>query len=84
MITIDLVRAALLVLIPLLYAMGLLSLPCLYVLVFVGSLFAVAFGPALNASVPLLVKRNQLVRANAIMQSSMTIGHCSARQSAAS
>ena len=74
MITIDLVRAALLVLIPLLYAMGLLSLPWLYVLVFVGSLFAMAFGPALNASVPLLVKRNQLVRANAIMQSSMTIG----------
>lgn len=74
MIIIDVVRAVLLVLIPLLFAMGLLSLTWLYVLVFATSMFAMAFGPALNAAVPLLVKRDQLVRANAVMQSSMTIG----------
>lgn len=74
MIVIDLVRAALLVIIPLLSMMGWLTLAWLYVVVFVIALFSMAFGPALNAAIPLLVKKDQLTRANAIMQSSMTIG----------
>lgn len=74
MIVIDVVRAALLVVIPVLYMMGWLTLAWLYVVVFVIALFSMAFGPALNAAIPLLVNKNQLTRANAIMQSSMTIG----------
>jgi MFS transporter, DHA3 family, macrolide efflux protein len=33
-----------------------------------------AFGPALNATLPLIVKKDQLTRINALMQSAMTIG----------
>ncbi len=74
MIAIDVTRAVLLTVIPLLYAFGLLTLMRLYILVFVVALFSMAFGPALNAAIPLLVKQNQLTQANAIMQSSTTIG----------
>jgi MFS family permease len=74
MIVIDVVRTGLLSLIPILYAMGLLSLPVLYVLVFVIAMFSMAFGPALNATLPLIVKKEQLTRVNALMQSAMTIG----------
>ncbi len=74
MLVLDVTRAVLLTVIPLLYALGLLTLMRLYVLVFVVALFGMAFGPALNAAIPLLVKQNQLTRANAIMQSSTTIG----------
>ena len=74
MIVIDVVRAALLVIIPVLYTMGWLTLEWLYVVVFVIAVFSMAFGPALNAAIPLLVEKDQLTRANAIMQSSMTIG----------
>ncbi|HEY7533579.1 MAG TPA: MFS transporter, partial [Nitrospiraceae bacterium] len=74
MIVIDLVRTALLISIPVLSAMGLLTLTWLYVLVFAIAMFSMAFGPALNATVPLLVKKDQLTRINALMQSSMTIG----------
>jgi DHA3 family macrolide efflux protein-like MFS transporter len=74
MIGIDVTRAVLLTVIPLLYASGLLTLMGLYILVFVIALFSMAFGPALSAAVPLLVRENQLTQANAIMQSSVTIG----------
>ena len=74
MLVIDVTRAALLTVIPLVYALGLLTLMRLYVLVFVVALFSMAFGPSLNAAIPLLVKQNQLTRANAIMQSSATMG----------
>jgi len=74
MIVIDVVRAALLVMIPVLSMVGWLTLGWLYVVVFVIAIFSMAFGPALNATIPLLVKKDQLTRANAIMQSSMTIG----------
>jgi DHA3 family macrolide efflux protein-like MFS transporter len=49
MIVIDTVRAGLLALIPTIYWMGLLTLPLLYVLVFVTALFSMAFGPAMKA-----------------------------------
>jgi len=74
MIVIDLVRAALLASIPILHAFGLLTLPWLYVLVFVIAMFSMAFGPALNSTLPLIVKKEQLTRVNALMQSAMTIG----------
>ena len=74
MIAIDLARTALLALIPILYAMGVLGLPLLYVLVFVTAIFSMAFGPALNATLPLIVKKEQLTGVNALMQSALTIG----------
>ena len=74
MIGIDVTRAVLLTIIPLLYASGVLTLTWLYVLVFVIAMFSMAFGPALNAAIPLLVRPKQLTQANAIMQSSLTIG----------
>src|SRR5438034_7239161 len=60
MIVIDTVRAGLLALIPTVYWMGLLTLPLLYVLVFVTALFSMAFGPAMKAMEPLLVPSDQL------------------------
>ena len=74
MIVIDLVRTGLLILVPVLYALGHLSLPWLYVLVFVIALFSMAFGPALNATLPRLVKKDQLIGINALMQSALTVG----------
>jgi MFS transporter, DHA3 family, macrolide efflux protein len=74
MIVIDVVRTGLLATIPILYAVGLLTLPWLYVLVFVIAMFSMAFGPALNATLPLIVHKDQLTRVNALMQSAMTIG----------
>lgn len=74
MIVIDLVRTGLLSSIPVLYAFGLLTLPLLYALVFVIAMFSMAFGPALNATLPLIVKKEQLTGVNALMQSAMTIG----------
>src|SRR5690348_3636619 len=59
MIVIDVMRAVLLAAIPILYALGLLNLPWLYVLVFVTAMFSMAFGPALNATLPLIVKKEQ-------------------------
>ena len=74
MMVIDLARMGLLASIPILHAMGLLSLPLLYLLVFVIAMFSMAFGPALNATLPLIVKKDQLTGVNALMQSAMTIG----------
>src|SRR5215216_54982 len=65
MIIIDSIRAGLLVVIPTLYWMGLLTLPWLYVLVFFTATFSMAFGPALKAMEPLLVKSDQLTQINA-------------------
>jgi MFS family permease len=74
MIVIDLARAALLAAIPIFYSLDLLTLHLLYVLVFVTAMFSMAFGPALNATLPLVVKKQQLTGVNALMQSAMTIG----------
>lgn len=74
MIVIDLSRAVLLAAIPVLYAMGWLGLHSLYALVFATAVFAMAFGPALNATFPLVVKKDQLTRVNALMQSALTMG----------
>lgn len=74
MIVIDSVRAGLLALIPTIYWMGLLTLPLLYVLVFVTAMFSMAFGPALKAMEPQLVPSDQLTQINALDQGTMTIG----------
>jgi len=74
MIWVDLIRTGLVMLIPLLYAMGALTLEWLYLLVFVTSIVSTVFGPALASAVPLLVPRAQLTAANALIQSTSNIG----------
>jgi MFS family permease len=74
MIVIDVVRAILLTLIPVLHTAGMLTLGWLYAIVFGNALFGMAFGPALNAAIPLIVKPHQLTRGNAVMQSTLTLG----------
>jgi len=74
MIWVDLIRTGLVMLIPLLYAMELLTLERLYLLVFVTSVVSTVFGPALASAVPLLVPRARLTSANALIQGTNNIG----------
>ncbi len=74
MIWVDLVRAALIAMIPTGYACGLLTLERLYALVFVTSIVSTVFGPALASAVPQIVDRPRLTAANALIQSTNHIG----------
>ena len=74
MIWVDLIRTGLVMLIPLLYAMEVLTLERLYVLVFATSIVSTVFGPALASAVPFLVPRTHLTAANALVQSTTNIG----------
>lgn len=74
MIWVDLTRSVLVFTVPALYGMGLLSLSGLYVLIFLTSIVSTVFGPALASAVPLLVRRTELVSANALIQSTTNIG----------
>jgi MFS family permease len=74
MVWVDLARAGLVLLIPLLYAMEALTLERLYVLVFATSIVSTVFGPALASAVPLLAPRAQRTAAYALIQSTTNIG----------
>ena len=74
MIWIDVIRAGLVLLIPVLHVFDMLTLPHLYVLVFLISLFSSVFGPAMASSIPFLVPRSKLTAANALLQSTTNIG----------
>lgn len=74
MVWVDLIRAVMIALIPIMYAQDALSLDRLYVLVFLTSIVSTVFGPALSAAVPLLVSEKQLTSANALIQSTFNIG----------
>lgn len=74
MIWIDVLRALLVLFIPLLHILNLLTLSRLYVLVFLIALFSSVFGPALASSIPLLVSSDRLTPANALIQSTNNIG----------
>jgi MFS family permease len=74
MIVVDLVRTLTVLLIPLCYAFDVLTLECLYVLVFLNSIVSTIFGPALSSAVPLIVDRSQLTSANALIQSTTNVG----------
>jgi MFS family permease len=74
MIGVDITRGLLVFLIPLLYSRHLLSLPILYFLVFLISTMSGIFGPALYSAVPLIVERDRLLSANALMQTTGQIG----------
>ncbi len=74
MITVDLIRTATVMLIPLLYLSGGLTLERLYGLVFMTAVVSTVFGPALSSAVPLIVPKERLVAANALMQSTTNVG----------
>ena len=74
MVWVDLIRTVLTFLIPSLYGLGLLRIEGLLVLIFLTSMVSTVFGPALVSAVPLLVRRCELVSANALIQSTTNIG----------
>src|SRR5215470_15356556 len=74
MIWVDLLRTCLIPLIPLLYGWGVLTLPWLYVIVFLIAVVSTAFGPALASVVPTLVQPTELIAANALIQTTAHIG----------
>ena len=74
MIWVDLLRTGLTFLIPALYGLGHLSIEGLFVLIFLQSMVSTVFGPALVSAVPLLVRRGELVSANALIQGTNNIG----------
>ncbi|HJT19440.1 MAG TPA: MFS transporter [Nitrospira sp.] len=74
MITVDLLRTVMIVLIPLLYLAEALTLDRLYLLVFANAVVSTIFGPALASAVPLIAPKDRLVAANALMQSTANIG----------
>jgi DHA3 family macrolide efflux protein-like MFS transporter len=74
LIVVSLVHGALVALLPLLFSLGLLTLFRLYALVFVTSVVATFYGPALTLVVPLVVPNHELRAANALIQSTSTIG----------
>ena len=74
MVWVDLIRAGMTFLIPALFALDLLSLEGLYVLIFLTSIVSTIFGPALMSAVPRLVRPFELMRANALIQSTNNVG----------
>ena len=74
MVWVDLVRTVMTFLIPALYAMDKLSLEGLYAIIFLTSIVSTVFGPALVSAVPRLVRPNELVTANALIQGTNNIG----------
>lgn len=74
MVWVDIVRSLLVLLIPLLYAFDQLTLERLYVAVFFLAVVSTIFGPALSASVPQLVRRDQFTAANALLQTTTNTG----------
>jgi MFS transporter, DHA3 family, macrolide efflux protein len=74
MIGVDLLRTLMVLLIPLLYAMDALTLDRLYILVFATAIFSTVFGPALTSAVPLIVPKDRLIAANALMQTTTNVG----------
>jgi MFS family permease len=74
MVWVDLIRTLLTLLIPALYGMDVLSLQGLFVLIFLTSMVSTVFGPALSSAVPSLVRRSELVSANALIQGTNNIG----------
>lgn len=74
MVWVDIARTALVLLVPLLYTFGELSLERLYAAVFLLAVVSTIFGPALSSAVPQLVRRDQLTAANALLQTTTNTG----------
>lgn len=74
MVWVDLARTVLVLSIPILYAVGELTLERLYAAVFLLAFVSMLFGPALSSAVPLIVRKDQLTAANALLQTTTNIG----------
>jgi MFS family permease len=74
MIVTDILRAVLIGLIPCSVSVEAFTVEFLYVLVFLHAIASAVFGPALIASVPFLVARPQFTAANALLQSTTSLG----------
>ena len=74
MICSDVLRAVLIGLIPCSVSVEAFTVEFLYILVFLHAMASAVFGPALTASVPFLVARPQFTAANALLQSTTSLG----------
>jgi MFS transporter, DHA3 family, macrolide efflux protein len=74
MLWVDAARTVLVLMIPLLYAVGELTLERLYASVFLLALVSTFFGPALSSAVPQIVRRDQFTAANALLQTTTNVG----------
>jgi len=74
MICSDILRAVLIGLIPCSVSVESFTVEFLYILVFLHAMASAVFGPALTASVPFLVARPQFTAANALLQSTTSLG----------
>ena len=73
MVAADLARAAMLASLPAAYALGLLTLPHLYVVAVVNGAFSTLFEIASQAYLPSVVAREQLIEANAKFETSRVV-----------
>lgn len=74
LISSDLIRAVVLGVVPCLISVDSFSIERLYVLVFFHAMASAVFGPALTASIPSLVARHEFTAANALLQTTTSIG----------
>ena len=74
LVRVDLIRAGMIITIPILHSLDLLTLNILYAIVFVVAVVSSIFGPALFSAVGLIAPRKQLTAANAVLQSTTTMG----------
>jgi MFS family permease len=70
----DLIRAVVLGVIPCLISVESFSIERLYIMVSVHAVASAIFGPALTASIPNLVARHEFTAANALLQTTTSIG----------
>lgn len=74
LISSDLIRAVVLGVIPCLIPVEAFSIERLYLMVFVHAVASAVFGPALTAAIPSLVSRHEFTAANALLQTTTSIG----------
>ncbi|GMV49951.1 MAG: MFS transporter [Nitrospirales bacterium] len=74
LISSDLIRALVLGVLPCLLPVESFSIERLYVMVFVHAVASAVFGPALTAAIPSLVSRHEFTAANALLQTTTSIG----------
>jgi MFS family permease len=70
----DLLRAVLIGFIPCLIPVDSFTVPVLYALVLLHAVATAVFGPALTAAVPAMVPKTQFTAANALLQSTTSLG----------
>jgi len=74
LISSDLIRALVLGVLPCLLPVDSFSIERLYLMVFVHAVASAVFGPALTAAIPSLVSRHEFTAANALLQTTTSIG----------